>query len=214
MNALFGRVDDDAGNFAPNSPRACFQDYAVRLWAAIMDLDLAPVEVLTRDLADCTISRRQVFLAGNGGSAGNAIHLANDFLYGVAKRPGHALRVNALSANPSVITCLANDEGYDRIYEIQLAELAQAGDILIVLSGSGNSPNIVRALKQAKAMGVKTYAILGLDGGQAKSLADVAIHAAVNDMQISEDLQVIIGHMIMQWLSKANAATQPEARSA
>ena len=211
MNALFGRVGEDAGASAPISPQACFQDYSVRLWAALMDLDLGSIEILTRHLAECTISRRQVFLAGNGGSAGNAIHLANDFLYGVAKRPGHALRVNALSANPSVITCLANDEGYDRIYEIQLAELAEAGDVLIVLSGSGNSPNILRALKQAKAMGVRSYAIVGFDGGEAKSLADVAIHAPINDMQIAEDLQVIIGHMMMQWLSKAHDAKRSEA---
>ena len=86
-----------------------------------------------------------MFFCGNGGRAGNAIHLANDFLYGIAKRPDGGLRVNALSANPAVITCLANDIGYDRIYFEQLSVLANPGDVLIVLSGSGNSPNIVAA---------------------------------------------------------------------
>src|SRR5213079_3704559 len=97
-------------------------------------------------------SNRQVFLCGNGGSAGNAIHLANDFLYGISKRPGSGLRVNALASNPAVITCLANDEGYDRIFSLQLAVQAQAGDVLVALSGSGNSQNILLALEQAKAM--------------------------------------------------------------
>jgi D-sedoheptulose 7-phosphate isomerase len=74
--------------------------------------------------------------------------------------------------------------------------------VLIVLSGSGNSPNILKALEHAKAMDIKTYAILGYSGGKAKQLADVPIHFAVDDMQISEDLQLIAGHMIMQWLNQ------------
>lgn len=141
-----------------------------------------------------------MFFCGNGGSAGNAIHLVNDFLYGIAKRPGGGLRVNALSANPTVITCLANDIGYDRIYSEQLSVLANPGDVLAVLSGSGNSLNIVAALEQAKAMKVKSYAILGFTGGCCKQLADVPIHFPVDDMQISEDLQLVVGHMLMQWL--------------
>ena len=187
-------------------PKAHFRSYAARLSMLMEAFDWAPVELLARDLADCTRSRRQLFIAGNGGSAGNATHLANDFLYGVAKNPGHALRVNALTANAAVLTCLANDEGFDRVFEIQLAELANAGDVLMVFSGSGNSPNILKVLEQAKRMGVKSYAILGYSGGKAKSLADVAIHAPLDDMQIAEDMQLIIGHMIMQWLWENRSA--------
>jgi D-sedoheptulose 7-phosphate isomerase len=87
-----------------------------------------------------------------------------------------------------------------RIYSEQLSVLASPGDVLIVLSGSGNSPNIVAALEQAKAMKVKSYAILGFTGGRCKQLADVPIHFPVDDMQISEDLQLVVGHMLMQWL--------------
>jgi D-sedoheptulose 7-phosphate isomerase len=181
-------------------PQAHFRRYSDRLSEMMAKFDWAPVEILARDLADCIDTRRQVFIAGNGGSAGNAIHIANDFLYGVAKRPGHALRAHALSANPAVLTCLANDEGYERIFEIQLTELADAGDVLMVFSGSGNSPNILRVLAQAKVMGVKSYAIVGYDGGKAKSMANVAIHMPLDDMQVAEDMQTIIGHMIMQWL--------------
>jgi D-sedoheptulose 7-phosphate isomerase len=99
-----------------------------------------------------------------------------------------------------VLTCLANDEGYEEIFSLQLAVLGRKDDVLIALSGSGNSPNIVKALEQAKKMGIKTYAILGYKGGKAKALADVAIHFVVDDMQISEDMQLVVGHMIMQWL--------------
>jgi D-sedoheptulose 7-phosphate isomerase len=81
-----------------------------------------------------------------------------------------------------------------------LAVLANRGDVLIALSGSGNSPNILKALEQGRSMGLRTFAILGYSGGKAKSMADVPIHFAVEDMQISEDLQLVVGHMVMQWL--------------
>jgi D-sedoheptulose 7-phosphate isomerase len=163
-------------------------------------IDWSAVTELTDDLFDCWGSGRQVFFVGNGGSAGNAVHLANDFLYALSKRAGSGLRVEALPANTAVLTCLANDEGYDEIFSIQLAVKARANDILIAFSGSGNSPNILRALEEAKRIGVRTYAVLGFSGGKAKDLADVAIHCDIHDMQISEDLQLIIGHMIVQWL--------------
>ena len=105
-----------------------------------------------------------------------------------------------MPANTAVLTCLANDIGYDHIFSEQLAVQAQKGDLLIALSGSGNSENIVRALEQASAMGVKSFAILGFSGGKSLQLADSAIHFPVNDMQIAEDLQLIVGHMVMQWL--------------
>lgn len=163
-------------------------------------MDWSVAARLAEELRDCWRTRRQLFLCGNGGSAGNAIHLANDFLYGVSKTYGTGLRVTALPANPSVLTCLANDQGYDEIFSMQLAVQGQEKDVLIALSGSGNSPNILKAIEQAKRMGIRSYAILGYTGGKAKAMADVAIHFAVDDMQISEDLQLVVGHMIMQWL--------------
>ena len=181
-------------------PSTLFSDYSERLSAALRAFDWAPVERLAYDLLDCWHTGRQVFLAGNGGSGGNANHLANDFLYPLSKTPGSGIRVHSLSANPAAITCLANDEGYERIFSMQLAVLAREGDVLIVLSGSGNSPNILKALEQAKSIGMTSYAMLGYSGGKAKALADVPIHFRVDDMQIAEDAQMIVGHMLLQWL--------------
>jgi D-sedoheptulose 7-phosphate isomerase len=174
--------------------------YSTRLQELLASSDWSSVNLLAQDMLRCWKEKRRVFLCGNGGSAGNAVHLANDFLYGIAKKTGAGLKVQALSANTAVMTCLANDIGYESIFSEQLAVQAQAGDLLIVLSGSGNSPNILYALEQAKVMNVKSYAILGFAGGKCKELADVPIHFPVNDMQISEDMQLIVGHMIMQWL--------------
>lgn len=179
-----------------------FKDYLNRLHSAFDDADWSAIETLGQELLDCWKTGRQVFVCGNGGSAGNAIHLVNDFLYGISKTPGSGLRGSALAANSAVLTCLANDEGYDQIFSLQLAVQAKPGDVVLAFSGSGNSPNILKVLEQAKEMGVKSYAILGFTGGKAKDLADVPIHFAINDMQISEDIQLIIGHMLMQWLYK------------
>ena len=177
-----------------------FTDYSRRLQAVLASADWSSVHQLAQALLESWQQGRRVFLCGNGGSAGNAIHLANDFLYGTAKKTGGGIRAIALSANTAVLTCLANDIGYDYIFSEQLAVQAQKGDLLIALSGSGNSGNIVRALEQASAMGVKSFAILGFSGGKSMQLADSAIHFPVHDMQIAEDLQLIVGHMVMQWL--------------
>jgi D-sedoheptulose 7-phosphate isomerase len=187
-----------------NLSAAVFGGYAARLQQVLATSDWSDVARLAQVMLDCWTQGRQVFFCGNGGSAGNAIHLANDFIYGIAKRSGGGMRVTALSANAAVITCLANDVGYDSIYSEQLAVLARAGDLVIVLSGSGNSPNILRVLEQAKSMGVKSCAILGYGGGKAKAMADLSIHFAVDDMQIAEDMQLVVGHMIMQWLYENN----------
>jgi D-sedoheptulose 7-phosphate isomerase len=177
-----------------------FAAYAERLSNVLATSSWGGVSLLARDMQQAWLNGRQVFFCGNGGSAGNAIHLANDFIYGVAKQTGCGIKAVALSANSAVMTCLANDVGYDYIYSEQLAVLGNPGDVLVTLSGSGNSPNILRVLECAKTKGIKSYAILGFSGGQAKELADEAIHFPIQDMQIAEDLQLVVGHMLMQWL--------------
>lgn len=177
-----------------------FAGYAERLNAVLSSSDWSAVALLARDMERAWKHGCQVFLCGNGGSAGNAIHLANDYVYGIAKRTGGGLKALALSANPAVMTCLANDVGYESIYSEQLAVQGSEGDLLIVLSGSGNSPNIVKVLERARAMRIRSYAILGYGGGRSKDLADVALHFSVDDMQIAEDMQLIVGHMLMKWL--------------
>lgn len=186
-------------------------DYIIRLKNALDSIPQEPLERLSKALLSAWKEKRQVFIIGNGGSAGNAIHLANDFIYGISKKFGNALKVNALTSNSSVLTCLANDEGYSEIFVRQLAVLAEKGDIVLAFSGSGNSPNIIRALEYCKEKGIQSFAILGYSGGAAKELVDYPIHIAVNDMQISEDLQLIIGHILMQWLFESDRKLGVEA---
>jgi D-sedoheptulose 7-phosphate isomerase len=185
----------------PSRMQHLVRQYADKLsYAMTMDA-MDEVPVLGTALREAWRDGRTVFLCGNGGSAGNAIHLANDLLYGVGV---HNLRggmhVEALSANPAVLTCLANDLGFDRIYSEQLRVKGQPDDVLIVLSGSGNSPNVVKALETGNQLGMKTFAILGFSGGRCKEVAHHPIHFELDDMQIAEDLQLIIGHLCMRWL--------------
>jgi D-sedoheptulose 7-phosphate isomerase len=179
-----------------------YQSYHEKINQAMMQINYEKLCLLSDCLWDALQSQRQVFLCGNGGSAANAIHIANDFLYGVSKDSRAAIKVHALTANQSILTCLGNDISYTDIFSYQLQALAQRDDILIALSGSGNSPNIVKAIQTAQLAGIKTFAILGYDGGRCLKIAEHSIHICINDMQIAEDMQLIVGHMLMQWLNQ------------
>lgn len=183
-----------------------FKNYVSAVSQTLDKQDFGAVRELAVTLQTAWKTGRRVFVCGNGGSAANAMHLANDLLYGISKKDGKGLRVTALPADSSVITCLANDLAYDQIFSAQLKVLAEAGDVLIVLSGSGNSPNVVNAVKAAKSLKMKTAAVLGYSGGECLKLADIPIHFAVNDMQIAEDMQLIVGHMLMRWLCESGPA--------
>lgn len=184
------------------------KDYLERLSVALSMGAMDQVPVLAHALLNAWRDGRSIYLCGNGGSAGNAIHIANDLIFGAGLKNGAGLRVEALSANPAVLTCLANDLGYENIYSEQVRVKGDPGDVLIVLSGSGNSPNVVKALETANANGLKTFAIVAFSGGRCKEVAQHSIHFAIDDMQIAEDLQLIIGHICMQWLCTVSVAEE------
>jgi len=178
------------------------QIYSRKVNQAVQQINLGKLCLISDCLWDAMKSKRQIFLIGNGGSAANAMHIANDFIYGIGKRSDTAMKVHALTANQSIMTCLANDISYADVFSYQLEALGQKDDILIALSGSGNSPNIIKAIETAKNISMQTFAILGYDGGRCLALSEESIHVPINDMQISEDMQLIVGHMIMQWLNQ------------
>ena len=188
---------------------SAFQDYASKLTDALARQDWQSATALADELAAAWREGRRVFICGNGGSAANAIHWANDFLYPVAKSGGKGMKMSALPANVSVLTCLANDIGYDNVFAAQLATEAEPGDLLIVLSGSGNSPNVIKALGQAKVSKMKSFALLGYSGGACKDLADVVLHFPIDDMQVVEDMQLIVGHMLLQALCQTQNSGMP-----
>ncbi len=177
-------------------------EYTQKFNRAFTSSTMHRIQTLAEALEDAWVNGNTVYLCGNGGSASNAVHIANDLLYGVGVHKGVGLKVEALSVNHAVITCLANDTGYENIYSEQLKVKASHGDILIVLSGSGNSLNIVKALEVGNLKGMKTFAILGFSGGKCKELAQFLIHFELDDMEVVENLQLAAGHICKQWLLK------------
>ena len=145
---------------------------------------------------------KTVYICGNGGSAGNANHIANDLIFAAGKKNRKGIKVESLASNPAIITCLANDIGYENIFSEQIKVKGVGGDLLIVLSGSGNSKNVINAIKEAKKNRLDTFAILGFDGGKCKKILKDYIHYNIDDMQISEDMQMIVLNMCIQKLMK------------
>jgi D-sedoheptulose 7-phosphate isomerase len=181
---------------------ALFQEYHARLSETLLQTDWSRVQLLSEQLDEARQEGRQVYFCGNGGSAANAIHWVNDMIFGAAKSGRGGLRAHALPANTAVVTCLANDLSYEEIFSSQLDVLGAANDILIVLSGSGNSPNILRAIEAARRKGISSWAIVGFDGGKALQMADHVIHFPIHDMQVAEDCQMVAGHVVTRYLAR------------
>ena len=138
-------------------------------------LDVDAIARIVKRLQDVRERRATIYIAGNGGSASTASHWVND-LGKATKRSGQTpIKVMSLSDNVSWLTALANDEGYERAFSGQLENFAHPGDLLIVISASGNSPNLVRAVELARSRGVLTVGLLGFDGGVLKTLVDEAL---------------------------------------
>lgn len=200
---------------APSNFSIQATDYLFRLHDCFTPEVVSVVEIMAKEIRQAWIDGRNVFICGNGGSAANAIHLANDFHFGIGscgappRFPG--LRVEALPANPAILSCLSNDIGYENVFKHQIEVKSNPNDLLIVLSGSGNSPNIIKALDVAKKLDLISFAVLGFSGGSALKLADFPIHFKIDNMQIAEDTQLIVGHLCMQWLTR-NKPTSMEMK--
>lgn len=153
-------------------------------------LDLKIIYKLVKMIRDA----KRVYVFGNGGSAATASHFAVD----LAK--GCDVEAICLNDNVSVLTAYGNDVNYESIFSFQLCNLIYANDLVIAFSCSGNSKNIIEAIRKVKSFNIKTIAITGFDGGKAGEIADLHVNVPVNDMQIAEDIHLIITHLIYKLL--------------
>ena len=147
-------------------------------------------------------SKNNIFICGNGGSAANSLHMANDFNLVLIKKKKYKSYVDSLCSNQAIISCIANDFGYKNIFSEQIKIRAKKNDLVIFLSGSGNSENIINGIKLSLKNNLKVFSILGFDGGKAKKLSQNFFHLEIDDMQYSEDAQNIINHICAKWLYK------------
>ena len=145
-----------------------------------------------------------IYICGNGGSAATASHFCCDFNKGVSGNETNNTNFICLSDNIATITAIANDISYDEIFSYQLNSRLKENDVLFVISGSGNSKNIVKAMEVAKEKGNQIIGLCGYDGGMVKKMSDLCIHINVNNMQIVEDIHMMLDHCMMYVLTHIN----------
>lgn len=188
----------------PNQFLSFADTYIANFTAAMTALDRVALDQIMRVLADARTNDRTVFVAGNGGSAAIANHFECDATKGTYVPGKPVLRSHSLAANTSVLTALANDLGYETVFEKQVEYYGKPRDVLVLVSSSGNSPNVVNACTVAKSKGLVTVALVGFKGGRLKELADYVLHVPVENYGIVEDAHQAIIHLIAQFLKEAH----------
>ena len=192
----------------PPSPRLQARqiagDHLKELASLFGRMDLDAIDRVFARLREARDGGATVYVAGNGGSAATATHWVND-LGKATKRSGRApMRVMCLSDNASWLTALANDEGYERVFSGQLENFALRHDVLVVISSSGNSPNLVRAVELARERGVTTIGFLGFDGGVLKGMVDDVVHVSTEKgaYEQVEDSHMTLCHILTMCLAQ------------
>ena len=142
----------------------------------------------------------KILVCGNGGSAMTASHFVTDWLKMPMTKKDRNLNIISLCDNAGVLTAYANDMGYEDVFSEQVRAYGRRGDLLLLVSGSGNSANLIKASQMARKMDIKTLAVVGYDGGKLKKICDHYVHVPSFDMQICEDIHLIFGHIVMRHL--------------
>ncbi|REK69579.1 SIS domain-containing protein [Paenibacillus paeoniae] len=142
-------------------------------------------------------AEKTIYIFGNGGSAATASHYQNDFNKGISEYVEKKFNFLCLNDNMATLMAIANDIGYEEVFRFQLRGRIKPGDLVIAISGSGNSKNVINAVEYAKEQGNKIIGLTGYNGGKLKLLSDLSLHAPINSMQITEDVHMILDHLIM-----------------
>lgn len=179
---------------------AAYRDNIFKGWSTV---DAPSVARAAELLRDCIARDGVVYACGNGGSAAIANHLLCDYLKGIGTGTAAKPRVVSLSSHVELLTAIGNDLGYDDVFLHQLRGMARAGDLLLTISSSGDSENVVRAAAWAKQNGLVVVSLVGFSGGRCKEIADVAVHVAADNYGIVEDIHQSIMHILTQYLRQS-----------
>lgn len=168
----------------------------------IKNLDIDAINEAMNVLEDTREKGTTVYIIGNGGSAATASHMQNDFNKGISEGLEKKYNFCCLCDNFATVMAIANDDCYENVFYNQLLNRLKKGDVLIAISGSGNSKNIIKAVEYAKSNGNKVIGFTGYDGGKLKPLSDISLHVPLNNMQITEDIHIVFNHTMMYILCK------------
>lgn len=179
-----------------------FKQYIDELYNALKDIDQSELINFVNLINDARTNKRRVFIVGNGGSASTASHWATDMSKGLHHAGVDAVSAVSLTDNTAWISAAANDLGYEHIFTDQLRSQAEPGDLLITISASGNSKNIIHAIGYARTHEIKTLSIVGFDGGKARVFSDYCLHIPTLQGRygIAEDAQLILNHYLCDFL--------------
>lgn len=172
------------------------EQYQASVLEAVSTIDLAKVDQAIEWFKEARDQRKHIFTCGNGGSASTASHFVCDIVKGASYTRDSRFRIMALTDSLATLTAYSNDVSYDCVFAEQLKNFAERGDLLLALSGSGNSPNVLHAVEYANSIGCRTIALTGRDGGKLGGLANLHIHVPVPHMGRIEDAHMIVCHMI------------------
>jgi len=206
LQAFAPSADEAAAKFpaAPYGSAASYFDaYAVETARAASSVEPELLDRAATILLEAYTRGARVFSCGNGGSAAIANHLQCDHMKTVRTKTDLSPRVISLSANVELLTAIANDLAYEEVFTYQLQSQSEQGDVLIAVSSSGRSPNIVRALTWARDRGLRTIALTGFDGGDARAVAEVTIHVTGSNYGIVEDSHQAIMHALAQYIRQS-----------
>lgn len=183
--------------------------YLQRLHAALDALPREQLVLLGDALLRTYRANKQVFVLGNGGSSSTASHMAADLAKNTIGPNMRRFRIFSLNDNAAIMTALANDLGYENVFSEQLTNLVQAGDLLIVVSASGNSPNVLKAMHYARSRSAEIAGLLGFDGGAAAKLADIPLVVPCDHYGVVEDVHLIVNHILVDHFRAHLAQTRP-----
>ena len=171
----------------------------------IRSLDVDAINNALNLLLEAYENGNAIFVFGNGGSSATASHFQNDFNKGVSERTEKKFNFRCLNDNVATLMAISNDIGFDEVFRFQLRGHIKPGDVIMAISDSGNSKNVINAVEYAKEQGCKIIGLTGFGGGKLKELSDVSLHAPVNSMQITEDIHMIFDHLMMSVLYESLA---------
>ena len=174
--------------------------YLSKLITLLESFDVEQVDNAVKVIADAWQAGSQIITLGNGGSSMTALHFINDWNKSIFMATGKPFRGRSLVDNMGLVMSYGNDVSFQDIFVEQIKNVLQAGDLVIAISGSGNSENVIRAVRYANENGAVTLGLCGYGGGKLKGLAQHVVWANINDMQLSEDMHAIFGHIVMQRL--------------
>lgn len=172
------------------------EKYLRQLSEVISQLPRKPLYEIINLLREARAEKRHIFIFGNGGSAATASHMVCDLIKNSRRQDRERMKVVGLNDNLPTLSAYANDEGYESVFAEPLESLGQSGDVAIAISGSGNSPNVLRAVEVAHKKGIKTVGLTGFSGGKLKDMVDVCLIVPSNYMEQIEDIHLVVDHLL------------------